>query len=91
MENNGTYDIHIRKTLTAKMTVLPSSGEVAFFCDPGKYRTIMVYRNGWHYKSIAPPCDHIQSVNILGVKIREKKGILSWFLRCMWNHQTIGL
>ena len=59
------------------MTVLPSSGEVAFFCDPGKYRTIMVYQNGWRYKSIAPPCDHIQSVDILGVKIGRKKEYLA--------------
>ena len=57
------------------MAVLPSSGEAVFFCDHGKYRSILIYRNEEHQRSIKPPCDHIKGVNILGLEIEEEEFI----------------
>ena len=75
---DATYDIHIRKTLTTKMTVMPSSGEVVFFSDFQKSRQrILVFRNGRYYKSIGAPCNHIQGVNLLGMKIWGRKEYLA--------------
>ena len=64
------------------MAVLPSSGDVAFFCDPGKYRTILVFRRGWYDRSIAPPCDEIESINIAGMKIGRRDYIAASCAAC---------
>ena len=58
------------------MTVLPSSGEVVFFCAPKTHgTTILIYRNEEHQRSIEPPCDHIRGINLLGLEIDQEEYI----------------
>ena len=83
LETDTTFDILFRKTPTARMTVLPSSGKVVFFCVTQTNRTtILIYLNEEHQRSIMTPCYHIRGINLLGLEIDQKEYIAASCVTC---------